>query len=115
MREDRELWTATSWIRQNKERFEGVVYEPVRLLVSVKDRRHAKLAEAAINYNAFKTILCQETRDYQKLSDHFTRFPQGDGRPRDLRMNLARLPPEKRTREAYPSPISLEEVSRAST
>lgn len=127
-REDGNLWMATRWLRDYKERFHDTVFDPVRLVVGVKDRRHAKLAEAAINYTTMKvslgfaclehqltsmvqTIVTFDNRDYQNLRAMFMSFPLGENRTRDLRVNLVELPPNKRTLADYPSPCSREEVS----
>lgn len=111
MREDPKLWAATKWSRANKREFKGQVYDPVRLLVSVKDRRHAKAAEAAINYNTFKTILVHEKEDYNLLAKNFTKFRSERGEI-DLRVNIAQLVPEQRSLNNYPPPCSQEEVSQ---
>ncbi|KAL7005936.1 Structural maintenance of chromosomes protein 5 [Cystobasidiomycetes sp. EMM_F5] len=111
-REDGNLWMATRWLRDYKERFHDTVFDPVRLVVGVKDRRHAKLAEAAINYTTMKTIVTFDNRDYQNLRAMFMSFPLGENRTRDLRVNLVELPPNKRTLADYPSPCSREELAQ---
>ena len=42
-------YNALKWLRANKGQFKGVVYEPIRLLVSAKDSKLADLAEAPIS------------------------------------------------------------------
>lgn len=115
-REDNALWTGAAWVRnENREgRFKGTVHEPIRLLLTVKDRRHARVAEAAINYQTFKTVICTEEEDYTTVTNRFTRYPKaGSEKPVDLRINVARLPPEKRVLANYRRPMSNEQVGRA--
>lgn len=109
MKEDQKLWAATKWARSHKQEFKGQVFDPIRLLVSVKDKRHAKLAEAAINYNQFKTILTYEKDDYNTLANAFTKYRTDRGEV-DLRVNIAQLEPEQRILANYRSPLSQEEV-----
>lgn len=108
MREDAKLWAGTKWARQNRQQFRGRVFDPVRLLVSVKDKKYAKHAEAAINYGTFKTVLSRNHEDYEKLSATFTKFPSQNG-PVNLKVNLAVLAAET-TLESFPPPCSREEV-----
>ena len=51
---DAKLWTATTWLREHQREFKAIVYDPIRLLVSAKEPKYAKLAEAAINYTTMK-------------------------------------------------------------
>lgn len=53
-RSDQNLWTATQWIREHRAEFKDRVYDPIRLEISVKDKKHAKVAEAAISYASMK-------------------------------------------------------------
>ena len=92
------------------------MHEPIRLLLTVKDKRHARVAEAAINYQTFKTVICTEEEDYTTVTNRLTKYPRANGdsfRPVDLRINVARLPPEKRVLANYRRPMSNEQVSRS--
>ncbi|CAD6565919.1 MAG: Structural maintenance of chromosomes protein 5 [Cyphobasidiales sp. Tagirdzhanova-0007] len=118
---DAKLWTATTWLREHQREFKAIVYDPIRLLVSAKEPKYAKLAEAAINYTTMKTIVCLEHADYERLGTQYTNFPSGIGRSQnerlrdgdaDLRMNIAELPPDKRSLQAYKKPCSQEELSQ---
>jgi len=111
-RSDQPLWAATQWIRDHRKEFKDTVYDPIRLEINVKDKKYAKVAEAAINYASMKTIICLNEEDYVRLGNTFTRFPAGQGNARDLRMNIAELPPDKRTLAAYPKPMSEEQLKQ---
>jgi hypothetical protein len=112
--QDNNLWLAFNWVRRNRETFKGKVYDPIRILVSVKDKAHARVAEAAINYSTMKTIVCLEKEDYTRLGNTFTRFKTSqnpDENPKDLRVNIAELPADKRDPAAYERPCTQEQVS----
>lgn len=114
--EDAQLYTAFDWIRRNQRYLKGTVYDPIRILVSVKDKRYARVAENAINYALMKTIVCLERDDYNRLGDTFTKFKAND-RPdaqvTDLRVNLAELPAEKRDLAQYEPPCTQQQVRHA--
>lgn len=79
----------------------------------MKDRRHARVAEAAINYAAMKTIVCLEHSDYARLADTFTKFKASDhpdARPADLRVNVVELPANQRDLAAYERPCTQQQV-----
>lgn len=56
-KEDPQLWTATTWLRDHRKELKDYVYDPIRLLISAKDRKYAKVAEATINYATMKVCL----------------------------------------------------------
>lgn len=112
--EDVALWTAFDYVRRNRNSFKSKVYDPVRLSVSVKDKRHARVAEAAINYAAMKTIVCLEKDDYTSLGDTFTKFKTSDhpdAQTKDLRVNVAELPADMRDPAQYERPCTQQQVS----
>lgn len=54
-----DTWKGVQWMRANKDRFKGPVYEPARLNVFAKtrDTELVKLIEGPITMNAFKVRL----------------------------------------------------------
>lgn len=117
-KEDEALFTALEWTRRNQRVLKCTVYDPIRVLVSVKDKRHARVAEAAINYNFMKTFVCLEQDDYTLLADTFVKFKANnypDAPVRDLRVNLAHLPKEQRDLALYERPCTQQQVSSGFT
>ncbi|KAK6493008.1 structural maintenance of chromosomes protein 5-like [Huso huso] len=72
-----DTYKAFTWLRENKDRFKGRVYEPMMLVISVKDPRSAKFIENHIPLNDLRAFVFQkqedmeiflkEVRDTQKL------------------------------------------------
>ncbi|XP_061118782.1 structural maintenance of chromosomes protein 5 [Conger conger] len=73
----RDTYHALQWLRNNRQRFKGNVYEPMMLVVNVKDSRHAKYIENVIPQNDLRAFVFQrqddmeafmtEVRDRQRL------------------------------------------------
>ncbi|NWZ31903.1 SMC5 protein, partial [Asarcornis scutulata] len=67
--------SALMWLRKNKDKFKKTVCEPIMLVISVKDSRHAKYIENHIPANDMKAFVFESpedmdtflTRDHQKL------------------------------------------------
>ncbi|GAA5873376.1 hypothetical protein JCM16303_001107 [Sporobolomyces ruberrimus] len=78
-RHARDVWTAVCWLRQNKDKFRGEVFEPARLSVFPKDEWNGKkldtrndkaildMVEGPISQDAFKTFLFEYREDYDKF------------------------------------------------
>lgn len=91
-----DILKAVYWIRQNRDKFRGMVYDPIQLLVGCKDARYAAHLETCINQQTMRvrgrarsrltsqTILCANEDDYRLLSQELTRRQR-------LRLNMATL------------------------
>ncbi|XP_067886687.1 structural maintenance of chromosomes protein 5 isoform X2 [Heterodontus francisci] len=73
----KDTYNAVLWLRQNRNRFRGHIYEPIMLELNVKDSRNAKYIENHISMNDMRAFVCvnmddmdaflSEVRDKQKL------------------------------------------------
>uniref|UniRef100_A0A671KMY8 Structural maintenance of chromosomes protein 5 n=1 Tax=Sinocyclocheilus anshuiensis TaxID=1608454 RepID=A0A671KMY8_9TELE len=62
----RDTYTALKWLRDNRDRFEGNVYEPM-MLINVRDTRHAKYIESHIPLNDLRAFVFQRQEDMEKF------------------------------------------------
>ena len=60
---------ALDWIRKNPDKLEDVVYDPMRLILNVKDPRYAKHVESCMTEQFLKVLSCQ-TRGRRELTPH---------------------------------------------
>ncbi|XP_048448222.1 structural maintenance of chromosomes protein 5 [Rhincodon typus] len=73
----RDTYNAVLWLRQNRNRFRGHIYEPIMLELNMKDSRNAKYIENHIPMNDMRAFVCvnmddmgaflSEVRDKQRL------------------------------------------------
>uniref|UniRef100_A0A8C2DK02 Structural maintenance of chromosomes protein 5 n=1 Tax=Cyprinus carpio TaxID=7962 RepID=A0A8C2DK02_CYPCA len=63
----RDTYTALKWLRDNRDRFEGNVYEPMMLVINVRDSRHAKYIESHIPLNDLRAFVFQRQEDMEKF------------------------------------------------
>uniref|UniRef100_A0A672LM63 Structural maintenance of chromosomes protein 5 n=1 Tax=Sinocyclocheilus grahami TaxID=75366 RepID=A0A672LM63_SINGR len=63
----RDTYTALKWLRDNRDRFEGNVYEPMMLVINVRDTRHAKYIESHIPLNDLRAFVFQRQEDMEKF------------------------------------------------
>ncbi|XP_048383273.1 structural maintenance of chromosomes protein 5 isoform X2 [Stegostoma tigrinum] len=73
----RDTYNAVLWLRQNRNRFRGHIYEPIMLELNMKDSRNAKYIENHIPMNDLRAFVCvnmddmgaflSEVRDKQRL------------------------------------------------
>ncbi|XP_059830738.1 structural maintenance of chromosomes protein 5 [Hypanus sabinus] len=73
----RDTYNAVLWLRENKNKFRGHIYEPIMLELNMKDSRNAKYIENHISLNDLRAFVCvnmedmdtflREVRDKQKL------------------------------------------------
>ncbi|MGH0128167.1 UNVERIFIED_CONTAM: hypothetical protein FKN15_002975, partial [Acipenser sinensis] len=60
-----DTYKAFTWLRENKDRFKGRVYEPMMLVMSVKDPRSAKFIENHIPLNDLRAFVFQKQEDME--------------------------------------------------
>ncbi|XP_072114208.1 structural maintenance of chromosomes protein 5 [Mobula birostris] len=73
----RDTYNAVLWLRDNKNKFHGHIYEPIMLELNMKDSRNAKYVENHISLNDLRAFVCvnmedmdaflHEVRDKQRL------------------------------------------------
>ncbi|KAM9829174.1 structural maintenance of chromosomes protein 5 [Syngnathus typhle] len=59
----RDTHTALQWLRQNRHLFSGNVYEPLMLVINMKDHRFAKYMENHIAFNDLRAFVFQRKDD----------------------------------------------------
>uniref|UniRef100_A0A672S7E9 Structural maintenance of chromosomes protein 5 n=1 Tax=Sinocyclocheilus grahami TaxID=75366 RepID=A0A672S7E9_SINGR len=63
----RDTYTALKWLRDNRDRFKGNVYDPMMLVINVRDARHAKYVESQIPANDLRAFVFQRQEDMEKF------------------------------------------------
>ncbi|XP_067289832.1 structural maintenance of chromosomes protein 5 isoform X2 [Pseudorasbora parva] len=63
----RDTYTALMWLRNNRDRFEGNVHEPMMLVINVRDARHAKYIESHIPVNDLRAFVFQKQKDMERF------------------------------------------------
>nr|XP_023682241.1 structural maintenance of chromosomes protein 5 isoform X1 [Paramormyrops kingsleyae] len=63
----RDTYNALQWLRQNRTLFKGNVYEPMMLVINVRDHRHAKYIESHIPTNDLRAFVFQKQEDMAKF------------------------------------------------
>uniref|UniRef100_A0A671SJX5 Structural maintenance of chromosomes protein 5 n=1 Tax=Sinocyclocheilus anshuiensis TaxID=1608454 RepID=A0A671SJX5_9TELE len=63
----RDTYTALNWLRNNRDRFKGNVYDPMMLVINVRDARHAKYVESQIPANDLRAFVFQRQEDMEKF------------------------------------------------
>ncbi|KAG7322996.1 hypothetical protein KOW79_014342 [Hemibagrus wyckioides] len=63
----RDTHTALLWLRNNRHLFEGNVYEPMMLVINVRDPQHAKYVESHVPLNDLKAFVFQKQQDMEKF------------------------------------------------
>ncbi|KAI4882717.1 hypothetical protein NFI96_028525 [Prochilodus magdalenae] len=61
----RDTHTALQWLRNHRNLFEGNVYEPMMLVINVRDPRHAKYIENHIPVNDLRAFVFQKQQDME--------------------------------------------------
>ncbi|CAN9516172.1 unnamed protein product [Ophioblennius macclurei] len=61
----RDTHSATQWLRQNRQLFQGNVYEPMMLVINVKDPRYAKYVETHIPFRDLRAFVFQRKDDME--------------------------------------------------
>ncbi|XP_030625495.1 structural maintenance of chromosomes protein 5 [Chanos chanos] len=63
----RDTYTALQWLRKNLNLFEGNVFEPMMLVINVRDPRHAKYIESHVPVNDLRAFVFQKQQDMEKF------------------------------------------------
>lgn len=73
----KDTYNAVLWLRENRDKFRGHIYEPIMLELNMKDSRNAKYVENHISLNDLRAFVCvnmedmdiflREVRDTQRL------------------------------------------------
>ncbi|KAG7521029.1 structural maintenance of chromosomes protein 5 [Solea senegalensis] len=63
----RDTHTALQWLRRNRNLFVGNVYEPIMLMINVKDPRFAKYVENHIPFRDLRAFVFQRKDDMEKF------------------------------------------------
>ncbi|MCI4388625.1 hypothetical protein PGIGA_G00088170 [Pangasianodon gigas] len=61
----RDTHTALLWLRRNRHLFEGNVYEPMMMVINVRDPRHAKYVESHVPINDLRAFVFQKQQDME--------------------------------------------------
>ncbi|KAA0703712.1 Structural maintenance of chromosomes protein 5 [Triplophysa tibetana] len=83
----RDTYTALMWLRKNKNRFKGNVYEPMMLVINVRDPRNARYVESHIPVNDLRAFVFQKQEDMETFMTE-VRDTQ------NLRVNSVIAPPD---------------------
>ncbi|KAK2163851.1 hypothetical protein LSH36_73g01022 [Paralvinella palmiformis] len=59
----KDTYDAVQWLRANQQRFQGTIYEPMMLLLNVKDPNKAKYLESTVSMNDMKAFVCENSED----------------------------------------------------
>jgi len=87
LRRDRpQVHEAVVWLRENKARFRGPIYEPLVLSLNIKDAKMGKYVENRVNYNDRIAFFCEDKADMNELLQ-VLREEKG------LAINVAHSPP----------------------
>ncbi|KAF4082740.1 hypothetical protein AMELA_G00155010 [Ameiurus melas] len=63
----RDTHTALLWLRNNRHLFEGNVYEPMMLVINVRDPRYAKYVESHVPINDLRAFVFEKQPDMEKF------------------------------------------------
>ncbi|XP_066506411.1 structural maintenance of chromosomes protein 5 isoform X2 [Hoplias malabaricus] len=63
----RDTHTALQWLRRHKNLFEGKVYEPMMLVINVRDPKHAKYIESHVPVNDLRAFVFEKQQDMEKF------------------------------------------------
>uniref|UniRef100_A0A3P8UR75 Structural maintenance of chromosomes protein 5 n=1 Tax=Cynoglossus semilaevis TaxID=244447 RepID=A0A3P8UR75_CYNSE len=63
----KDTYVALQWLRKNRQMFEGNVYEPMMLVINVKDHRFAKYVENHIPFHDLRAFVFQKKADMEKF------------------------------------------------
>ncbi|WFC98940.1 Structural maintenance of chromosomes protein 5 [Malassezia yamatoensis] len=99
---DQDTYKAIQWLASHRELFQKEIYDPVLVLLDVKQPDAARAIESCLNWNIQRTFVCQCRADY----DLFTRELIDK---RGWRLNVVELE-GGRALEAYTSPMSVDDL-----
>jgi chromosome segregation ATPase len=58
---------ASEWLRTNREKFNGHIFNPILTEITVTDKKYAKYIENCVGNRDFETFLCTDKADMSKL------------------------------------------------
>ncbi|KAJ3270947.1 Structural maintenance of chromosomes protein 5 [Terramyces sp. JEL0728] len=64
---NKNAYEALMWLRSNSESFEGKVYEPLFLELSIKEKQFSTAIESAVGTGNLFTFVCENQNDYYKF------------------------------------------------
>lgn len=64
-----DVYTATMWLKDNRNMFGGVIYDPVMLEINVKDRKNAKYVENLVPVKDLTCFICEDAQDVSRLKN----------------------------------------------
>ncbi|XP_034178803.2 structural maintenance of chromosomes 5 [Osmia lignaria lignaria] len=70
-----DTYKAVHWLRDNRDKFSGIIHEPILLNINVKDASYAKYLENTIPYRDLIAFVCENKKDMNLLL-HFLRGEQ---------------------------------------
>uniref|UniRef100_UPI00358E3DF0 structural maintenance of chromosomes protein 5-like n=1 Tax=Myxine glutinosa TaxID=7769 RepID=UPI00358E3DF0 len=94
---------AVLWLKQNKERFQGLVFEPVMLLIHVKSQPFAKYIENHIAMKDLKAFVFEKENDLHQL----LKLMRDE---KHLRVNAVRAP--SMPPNSFKAPYSLDDLKK---
>ncbi|XP_078052832.1 structural maintenance of chromosomes 5 [Augochlora pura] len=83
-----DTYRAVQWLKENRDKFTGKVYEPIFLNINVKDAFYAKYLESVIPFRDLIAFVCESKQDMNLLL-HYLRDEQ------KLQVNAAHSDPAK--------------------
>ena len=63
LQRNKHVYDAVMWLRQNRDRFEHTVHEPMILLINVNDSHFAKYVQGAVPWNDLLAFTCESRAD----------------------------------------------------
>lgn len=103
-RGDPDSFAAVQWLQTHRNVFQGTVYDPVLVELSVCDSQAARAVESCLNWSTQRTFVCQSRADY----DLFTRELIDK---RGWRLNVVEME-GMRPLHAYQPPVAKEDIQR---
>ncbi|BGP13190.1 Structural maintenance of chromosomes protein 5 [Rhodosporidiobolus nylandii] len=118
---DKDGWTATQWLRENKHRMKGEVFEPARLFLTIKshfngqrldlrDSELVNLVEGPIPMSAMSSFLFEKREDYDFLHNVLVDEPNRQRQHSGLKINGNEIDINAKVAD-IPRPCSPEELN----
>ncbi|XP_057299997.1 structural maintenance of chromosomes protein 5-like [Hydractinia symbiolongicarpus] len=100
---DKKAYDAVLWLRENKSKFIGTVYEPIMTQINMKDIKDSVYVESFIGFNDMKAFVCQNRQDQHTFSNQ----------TRDvLKLNVAAVCPPSDSKDVYMPENNLDELEQ---
>lgn len=78
------------WLKDNRDMFQGVIYDPVLLEINVKDKSNAKYIENIVSVKDLICFICENTEDVSRLKHELCVVKK-------LKINIAESKPSSST------------------